>query len=163
MEQPHVIYKASGKNTFFEAIDATDIGKVSLVLTAYDPSKEEGNRLQGKVSYYLDPGKLKAIALAIAGGTIDEFLKVDNQFPASDFSNPKSGSKMRHWSMVRTERGLFQITVTEKSKAKTWDDKDAKILGKVSFFIRPFQFLSMISAIELYLNSNTVKKSVEEE
>lgn len=148
-QYPDMIYHGAGKNTFIELYDALSIGKVELRITEYDPQRTE-NKVTNRVSYYLEPAELLAMGKLASVGRLGAFLE-GKQFPGIRFGIPKSGEKMRQWQMSATDKGRFQITITEKTRKSEWNDPSSQLLGKASFFLHPFELIVMASKLEMYL------------
>jgi hypothetical protein len=151
-KQSVLIHKVSGKNSFFEAYDALAIGKIQLMLTKYDTTKPAGQRSE-RVSFYLVPEDIVVLGRLAAAGQLDAMLQADTKsFPSNDFGIPQPPAKtMRHWSMSKTDKGNYQITVVEKTRADSWNDSSSTEIGKQTFYMRPFDLIALATAVELYV------------
>lgn len=136
------IFRVAGKNSFFEIFDNTGINKVSLNIQVYD---ESTHKTTAKVAWYSDYEDFATLCAAIYTGQIDTILQ-SSGYPQVGFSNPPAelSNNLRQWEMRKTDKGNYQMTVTEKERNapdQKWAEATQK--GKASFFIKPFDLLAM--------------------
>jgi hypothetical protein len=149
---PKPIYHAAGKNSFLEVYDSMDIGKMTVTITLYDPERESSKVTQ-RASFYIDyPAFLGLSAVAGSGG-MDFFLSSEapKKFPKYAFTEK---TVQRVWSVGKSDTGNFQISITEKEMGAKWED--AKLLGKASFYLSPFEFVALCKTAEAHIISYLV-------
>jgi len=141
------IYKAKGKNSFFEIYDSLGIDKVMVQIAIYDPEKEN-NRTTHKVSFYIDYQDFLGLSALVTAGNIDNYITEDapRHFPKYSYTE---GKNQRSWSVSKTDKGYYKVSVTEKEKGPKWED--AKLVDTASFYVQPFEFVALCKTVEMYI------------
>lgn len=143
------LFKAAGKNSFFEVFDNTGISKMSINLQLND---ETTHKATARVQWYMGYEEFAGFCAAIQTGQLDAFLALEKGFPSTSWAIPPQqlSDTMRQWSMKKTDKGNYQVSVLECENEGKWN-KDAKVKGKASFFINPFDLLSMATKLLPYV------------
>jgi hypothetical protein len=145
------LFRVAGKNSFFEIYDNTGINKMSINIQVYD---ETTKRTTAKVAWYIDYEDFATFCAAVYTGQIDAMLQVEKAFPQVGFSNPPAdlSNNLRQWTMKKSDRGNYQISVTEKERQNK-DQKfaEATLKGQASFFLKPFDLLAMATKCLPYI------------
>lgn len=143
------IFKASGKNSFFEVFDNPSLDRMSATISIYDSAT---HKTTNRVTFYFNYENFYAWCNMIVNGQVDIFLDAKNGFPSADFAVPRDRTRdtMRMWRMEKTQKGNYQITITEREREDKWSE-DAKLKDRASFYISPLSLYSLACKCAVYL------------
>ena len=152
-EYKQAIFKAAGKNSFFEVYDALDINKFRLQVQLNDP---ETHKATQRATYYLNYDKMWTLCALALNGNLNDFLAEKRGFPSVDFGIPPASTnstRMRQLTISPlTEKNRHMITIIEKERQDEWS-KDAPDIAKATFFLSPVDLVTMAKKLDWYIGN----------
>lgn len=158
------VFKLATKNSFFEVYDGLYMERPKMSISIMT---HENNKMTNKVSFYFDIETFLGFCDSILSGAINALVPVDSDqnelhkgFPSINFGIPRSGEKMRKWTMFKSAKsGNFAISIQERQRKDDWDN-NSPILGEAIFYLSPFKLISMASSCKSYLERKLLVQEI---
>ena len=143
------LFKTAGRNSFFEVYDATNINRMEIQITLWDP---DTHTVTDQASYFIELPEMLALCEVILNNTFDDYCSNDKAFPRVGFSVPRGRDQMRKWDLSHNSTGSYTTTIEVREAREKWTN-EAPQIAKASFTLPPFSMVMMAATIKNFILS----------